>query len=77
VPWIYGEDAAKSMSKFVEAKHRLMPYLYNLVLFSIFCFPRRLMALQAVQAHSNGHPLQRAMFLEFLDDRTTHTLDRQ
>ncbi|KAJ7905259.1 alpha-glucosidase [Mycena olivaceomarginata] len=61
VPWIYGEDAAKSMSKFVEAKHRLMPYLYNL----------------AVQAHSNGHPLQRAMFLEFLDDRTTHTLDRQ
>ncbi|KAJ7470534.1 glycoside hydrolase family 31 protein [Mycena latifolia] len=61
VPWQYGEDAAKSMSKFVEAKHRLMPYLYNL----------------AVQAHSNGHPLQRAMFLEFLDDRTTHSLDRQ
>ncbi|KAJ6513909.1 alpha-glucosidase [Mycena vitilis] len=61
VPWQYGEDAAKSMSKFVEAKHRLMPYLYNL----------------AVQAHSNGHPLQRAMFLEFLDDRTTHNLDRQ
>lgn len=24
-----------------------------------------------------GHPLQRAMFLEFLDDRTTHYLDRQ
>ncbi|KAJ6547326.1 alpha-glucosidase [Mycena capillaripes] len=61
VPWQYGEDAAKSMSKFVEAKHRLMPYLYNL----------------AVQAHSNGHPLQRAMFLEFIDDRTTHNLDRQ
>ncbi|KAJ7285616.1 alpha-glucosidase [Mycena rebaudengoi] len=61
VPWQYGEDAAKSMSKFVEAKHRLMPYLYNL----------------AVQANSTGHPLQRAMFLEFLDDRTTHTLDKQ
>ncbi|KAJ7109151.1 alpha-glucosidase [Mycena epipterygia] len=61
VPWEYGEEAAKSMSKFVEAKHRLMPYLYNL----------------AVQAHTNGHPLQRAMFLEFLEDRTTHHLDRQ
>jgi hypothetical protein len=36
VPWIYGEDAAKSMSKFVEAKHRLMPYLYNLVLLSFY-----------------------------------------
>ncbi|KAF7295119.1 Glycoside hydrolase family 31 protein [Mycena indigotica] len=61
VPWVYGEAAAKSMSKFVEAKHRLMPYIYNL----------------AVQAHSNGHPLQRAMFIEFSDDRNTHTLDRQ
>ncbi|KAJ6623404.1 alpha-glucosidase [Mycena sp. CBHHK59/15] len=61
VPWQYGEDAAKSMSNFVEAKHRLMPYLYDL----------------AVQAHLTGHPLQRAMFLEFLDDRTTHYLDRQ
>lgn len=32
---------------------------------------------QAIQAHTKGHPLQRAMFLEFLDDRTTHYLDRQ
>ncbi len=24
-----------------------------------------------------GHPVQRAMFLEFIDDRTTHYLDRQ
>ncbi|KAF5387077.1 hypothetical protein D9615_001804 [Tricholomella constricta] len=61
VPWNYGEDAAKSMSRFVEAKHRLMPYLYNL----------------SIQANVKGHPLPRAMFLEFLDDRTTHYLDRQ
>ncbi|KAJ3515567.1 hypothetical protein NLJ89_g1674 [Agrocybe chaxingu] len=61
VPWIYGEDAAKSMSKFLEAKHRLMPYIYNL----------------SIEANSKGHPLMRAMFLEFLDDRTTHYLDRQ
>ena len=33
--------------------------------------------VQAVNAHVNGHPLPRAMFLEFLDDRTTHYLDRQ
>lgn len=61
VPWIYGEEAAKSMSKFVEAKHRLMPYVYKL----------------AVDAHVRGYPLQRAMFLEFLSDCTTHFLDRQ
>ncbi|KAF8232393.1 alpha-glucosidase [Tricholoma matsutake] len=61
VPWQYGEDAAKSMARYVVTKHRLMPYLYNL----------------AIQAHTKGHPLQRAMFLEFLDDRTTHYLDRQ
>nr|GAT61247.1 glycoside hydrolase family 31 protein [Mycena chlorophos] len=61
VPWVYGEETAVSMSKFVEAKHRLMPYLYDL----------------AVKSHSNGHPLQRAMFLEFLEDRNTHHLDRQ
>ncbi|PPQ89110.1 hypothetical protein CVT25_006482 [Psilocybe cyanescens] len=61
VPWIYGEDAARSMSKFVEAKHRLMPYLYNL----------------SIQAKLHGHPVMRAMFLEFSEDRTTHYLDRQ
>lgn len=31
VPWQYGEDAAKSMARYVVTKHRLMPYLYNLV----------------------------------------------
>jgi len=61
VPWNYGEDAAKTMSKLLDAKHRLMPYLYNL----------------SIHANLKGHPLMRAMFLEFLDDRTTHYLDRQ
>lgn len=32
---------------------------------------------QALQGNSKGHPMQRAMFLEFMDDRTTHYLDRQ
>ncbi|KAI0340632.1 alpha-glucosidase [Trametopsis cervina] len=61
VPWQYGEEAATYMAKFIDAKHRLMPYLYQL----------------ALQANTKGHPLQRAMFLEFPDDRTTHYLDRQ
>ncbi|KAA1471237.1 alpha-glucosidase [Dentipellis sp. KUC8613] len=61
VPWQYGEEAATYMAKFLDAKHRLMPYLYQL----------------AINANQTGHPLQRAMFLEFLSDRTTHTLDRQ
>ncbi|KAG6909440.1 hypothetical protein DXG01_000425 [Tephrocybe rancida] len=61
VPWNYGEEAARSMSKFVEAKHRLMPYLYDL----------------SITSNAKGYPLQRAMFLEFLEDRTTHYLDRQ
>ncbi|KZP14563.1 glycoside hydrolase family 31 protein [Athelia psychrophila] len=61
VPWNYGEEAAVTMAKFVNAKHRLMPYIFNL----------------SIQAHTTGHPLQRAMLLEFLGDRTTHHLDRQ
>ncbi|EIW85270.1 glycoside hydrolase family 31 protein [Coniophora puteana RWD-64-598 SS2] len=61
VPWNYGEDAAKTMAKFVDAKHRLMPYIYT----------------EAIQTHDTGHPLMRAMFLEFSEDRTTHYLDRQ
>ncbi|VDB97661.1 unnamed protein product [Peniophora sp. CBMAI 1063] len=61
VPWNYSEAAAQNMAKFLDAKHRLMPYLYDL-------------ALKAVHT---GAPLQRAMFLEFLEDRTTHTLDMQ
>ena len=31
VPWHYGEEAAAYMSRFLDAKHRLMPYLYMLV----------------------------------------------
>jgi len=61
VPWNYGEEAAQNMATLLEAKHSLMPYLYQL----------------ALQSTETGHPLQRAMFLEFPEDRTTHYLDRQ
>ncbi|ESK85894.1 alpha-xylosidase [Moniliophthora roreri MCA 2997] len=61
VPWNYGEEAAKGMAKLLDAKHRLMPYLYDL----------------AIKATTSGLPIQRAMFLEFPEDRTTHNLDKQ
>lgn len=61
VPWNYGEDASKVLAKFLNAKHRLMPYLYN----------------EAIIAHEKGHPIQRAMFFDFPDDRNTAYLDQQ
>ncbi|RDX48382.1 hypothetical protein OH76DRAFT_1404975 [Lentinus brumalis] len=61
VPWQYGEAAATYMARFLDAKHRLMPYIYQL----------------SIHGHTKGHPVQRAMFIEFLDDPTTHYLDRQ
>ena len=32
---------------------------------------------QSIDGNAKGHPMQRAMFLEYLSDRTTHHLDRQ
>ncbi|KAG9081369.1 hypothetical protein FRC06_005614 [Ceratobasidium sp. 370] len=61
VPWNYGEQASKVLAKFLDAKHRLMPYLYA----------------TAIEAHQTGHPVQRATFLEFPKDRTTYFLDAQ
>jgi alpha-glucosidase (family GH31 glycosyl hydrolase) len=49
------------MAKFLDTKHRLMPYLYDL----------------AIQATRTGRPIQRAMFLEFPKDRTAQQLDSQ
>ncbi|KIJ24195.1 glycoside hydrolase family 31 protein, partial [Sphaerobolus stellatus SS14] len=61
VPWEYGEDTPKVLAKFVETKHRLMPYLFY----------------HAIQGHLKGHPMQRAMWVDFFQDRTTLYLDRQ
>jgi alpha-glucosidase (family GH31 glycosyl hydrolase) len=81
VPWNYGEEAAQSMAKFLDAKHRLMPYLYNLVRAPEAAVVSRLFTSdtvgQAIKANQTGHPLQRAMWLEFPGDRTTHHLDAQ
>jgi len=61
VPWHYGEDAAVVLANLLKMKHRLMPYLYY----------------YSIEAHRKGHPLHRAMFVEFQSDRSTHHLDRQ
>ncbi|KAF8760219.1 Galactose mutarotase-like [Rhizoctonia solani] len=55
------EEASKVLAKFLDAKHRLMPYLYA----------------AAIEAHETGHPVQRATFLEFPNDRTSYFLDAQ
>lgn len=61
VPWLFDEEACHVLRKFVRLKCSLMPYLYG----------------QAVKAHKEGIPMMRPMFLEFPEDLTCETLDRQ
>ncbi|WP_420036732.1 alpha-xylosidase [Streptomyces sp. cg28] len=61
VPWEFGEEAVDVARRFTLLKHRLMPYLYGV----------------ATEAHATGVPAMRPMVLEFPDDPTCRTLDRQ
>ncbi|MFE5666280.1 alpha-xylosidase [Streptomyces niveus] len=61
VPWDYDEEAVAVTRDFTRLKHRLMPYLYE----------------AARQAAGHGTPVMRAMVLEFPEDPSCHTLDRQ
>lgn len=61
VPWLYDEEACDVLRRFTALKCRLMPYLMA----------------SAVQAHTTNQPMMRAMVLEFPDDPTCRTLDRQ
>jgi len=61
VPWLFDEEAGDVLRKFVKLKCSLMPYLYS----------------QAVKAHKEGIPMMRPMFLEFPEDLTCETLDKQ
>jgi alpha-D-xyloside xylohydrolase len=61
VPWNYNEEACDVLRFFTKLKLRLMPYLYA----------------AAVQAHTEGVPMMRAMVVEFADDPACDTLDRQ
>jgi len=61
VPWVYGDRAVEVTRFFTNLKMTLMPYLYA----------------QAVEATKTGVPMMRASLLEFPDDLTCQTLDRQ
>lgn len=61
VPWLFDEEACDVLRKFVNLKCALMPYLYR----------------HAVQAHEEGIPMLRPMFVEFPYDRACDTLERQ
>ena len=61
VPWAFGEEAVEVARTFIRLKLRLMPYLWA----------------AAVEAHTDGIPVMRAMLLEHPDDPGARTLDRQ
>lgn len=61
VPWAYGDESCDVVRSFTKLKANLMPYLYSM----------------AHEAQETGTPMMRAMWLEFENDLTTHTLDLQ
>ena len=61
VPWLVDEESVAVLRQFTRLKCRLMPYLYG----------------AAVEAHTTGVPVMRAMLLEFPDDPAAEQLDRQ
>ncbi|WP_428243425.1 alpha-xylosidase [Gynuella sp.] len=61
VPWLFDEEAVQVTRHFTQLKHRLMPYIYQ-------C---------SVTNRDTGIPVMRAMHIEFPDDPTCLTLDRQ
>jgi alpha-D-xyloside xylohydrolase len=61
VPWLFDEEAVDVLRFFTKLKCRLMPYLFG----------------QSIVASERGIPTMRAMLLEFPDDPTCDTLDRQ
>lgn len=74
VPWLFDEEDQKNgvelvpgqtavdvARKFTKLKLELMPYVYE----------------TGLQPHINGTPMMRSMFVEFPDDQTCRTLDRQ
>jgi alpha-D-xyloside xylohydrolase len=61
VPWLYDDEAVDVLRYFTQLKCQLMPYLMR----------------AATEAHTSSLPMMRAMLLEFPEDPTCRTLDRQ
>ena len=61
VPWLFGDEAVDVLRSFTKLKSSLMPHLFA----------------SAIESSTVGVPMMRAMVLEFPEDPTTHSLDRQ
>lgn len=61
VPWLFDEEAVEVTKQFTQLKVSLMPYLYQ----------------QAVYTAKTGVPMMRPTFMEYLEDKNTHGLDKQ
>jgi alpha-D-xyloside xylohydrolase len=60
-PWEYGEGFTEAFRRIVELRYRLIPYVYA----------------QATLASRDGHPMLRALFLEYPEDPTSWLIEDQ
>jgi alpha-D-xyloside xylohydrolase len=60
-PWEYGEAFTEAFRRIVELRYRLMPYIYA----------------QAALASREGHPMLRALFIEYPEDPTSWLIEDQ
>ncbi len=58
-PWAFGEDGLAAMTKAIDLRYRLIPYIYTL----------------AETTYRTGLPPMRPLFLEFPEDRKTWSLN--
>ncbi|MBQ7757002.1 MAG: alpha-xylosidase [Oscillospiraceae bacterium] len=61
VPWLFDEESCDVLKFFTNVKGKLMPYIWA----------------QAIKTHNVGVPVMRAMVIDYADDPTCLTLDRQ
>ena len=61
VPWLFDEESCDVLRFFAKLKGKLMPYIWA----------------QAIKTHTVGVPVMRAMVIDFADDPSCLTLDRQ
>ncbi len=61
VPWLFDEESCDVLRFFTNVKGKLMPYIWA----------------QAIKTHTVGVPVMRAMVIDYADDPTCLTLDRQ
>lgn len=60
-PWEYDDELVADFRRAMELKYRLMPYIYA----------------QAKASSEHGHPMMRALFVEFPDDPTSWLIEDQ